>query len=151
MGKAEQGKQEKETFLEIEAKRLGIQIDKLGKDTYVVHADDDSWPEFLRLAEHCRAYYGSKLAIEEPMPTDFGTFHVKMHAGGTPPLALNASRFDNWHDAYLAWVRETQDFDDWGELDGDSYDQAEELWTRWFADDQNREFLDWAFKPAKEN
>lgn len=59
----------------------------------------------------------------------------------------NCERFDSWWDAYIAWVRETQECAehpiDWGELPDDAYEAAEELWMHYFADDQNREFCDW--------
>jgi len=59
----------------------------------------------------------------------------------------NCERFNSWEDAYIAWVKETQDCEDypidWGELPGDTYEAAQELWMHYFADDQNREFCDW--------
>lgn len=62
----------------------------------------------------------------------------------------NCERFNSWEDAYIAWVKETQDCADypipWGELPGDAYEAAEELWMNWFKDDQNREFCDWLWK-----
>lgn len=61
----------------------------------------------------------------------------------------NCERFHSWEDAYIAWVKETQEPlqpVDWGELPDDAYEAAEELWMHYFADDQNREFCDWLWK-----
>ena len=62
----------------------------------------------------------------------------------------NCERFDSWEDAYIAWVKETQDCAehpiDWGERPGDTYEAAQELWMHYFKDDQNREFCDWLWE-----
>ena len=76
------------------------------------------------------------------------------HNGNLADLAFrrrrNCERFNSWEDAYIAWVKETQDCADypipWGELPGDAYEAAEELWMNYFKDDQNREFCDWLWK-----